>query len=73
MNPIKTKSDLSFKKLSSKELKLVTGGNLADDFNNIRERFDAEMRKMEEEMSRFPVNLQNGIHNILDTIIPHKH
>lgn len=29
------------------------------EFSNIRERFDAEMRKMEEEMSRFRSELMN--------------
>lgn len=34
------------------------------EFSNIRERFDAEMRKMEDEMSRFRSELMNRESNI---------
>lgn len=37
------------------------------EFSNIRERFDAEMRKMEDEMARFRSELINRESNFFET------
>lgn len=40
-------------------IKLGDFSVIDSEFSNIRERFDAEMRKMEDEMSRFRSELMN--------------
>lgn len=65
---------LDIQKLDNVEMNKIQGGGIPiklgdfsvidTEFSNIRERFDAEMRKMEEEMSKFRNELVNGVNNL---------